>query len=59
MIVIGLTALALAWLQHRQEMKTLKAEFGMGTVPYSIAGIMSGLIAVLGVAALIMVALRL
>jgi putative membrane protein len=57
MIVIGLTGLALAWLQHRQQLKALKAE--VGDLPYSISGIMAGLIAVLGVIALVIVAMRL
>ena len=57
MIVIGLTGLTLAWFQHRQEMKTLKAEGG--TMPYSISGIMAGLIAVLGILALVVVIWRL
>jgi hypothetical protein len=51
MILVGLTALALAWIQHRQQIKALKADFG--TMPYSIAGIMAGFIAGLGLIALI------
>jgi putative membrane protein len=57
MILVGLTGLALAWVQHRQQTKALKAE--VGTLPYSISGIMAGLIAVLGVIALVVVILRL
>lgn len=57
MIVIGLAGLTLAWFQHRQEMKALKAE--AGAMPYSISGIMAGLIAILGVVALIVVIWRL
>ena len=57
MILVGLSGLALAWVQHRQQMKALKAE--VGAMPYSIAGIMAGLIAVLGVIALAVVTLRL
>jgi putative membrane protein len=57
MIVIGLVALILAWVQHRREMGALRAQVG-GT-PYSLAGIMAGLIAGLGVIALVIVALRL
>ena len=57
MIIVGLTGLALAWVQHRQQLKALKAE--VGTMPYSISGIMAGLIAVLGVVALAVVVLRL
>jgi putative membrane protein len=57
MIVVGLTGLALAWVQNRQQMKALEAE--AGPMPYSIAGIMAGFIAFLGGLALIAVALRL
>lgn len=57
MILAGVTGLALAWIQHRQEMKGLKAE--AGPMPYSIAGIMAGFIASLGAIALIAVAFRL
>jgi inner membrane protein YidH len=57
MILVGLTGLTLAWIQHRQEMKALKAE--VGPMPYSIAGIMAGFIASLGAIALIVVAFRL
>ena len=56
LIVAGLTALGLAWLQHRQAFAVLRAEFG--PMPYSIAGVMSAFIAGLGVVALIGVALR-
>jgi putative membrane protein len=51
LILTGLTALALAWIQHRQGMKALRADFG--PMPYSIAGIMAGLIAALGLIALL------
>ena len=57
MIVIGLAGLTLAWFQHRQEMKALKAE--AGTMPYSISAIMAGLIAILGVVAIAVVIWRL
>ena len=56
MILIGLTALVLAWLQHRQSMKKLQADFG--STRFSIAGLISGLIAGLGLNALIGVTLR-
>jgi len=56
MILLGLAGLALAWIQHRQEMKALRAE--VGPMPYSIAGIMAGFIAGLGAIALIIVAFR-
>lgn len=57
MILIGLTALGLAWLQHRQAMSALRAEGGK--MPYSISAIMAGLIAGLGVLALVVVIWRL
>lgn len=57
MIVIGLLGLTLAWFQHRQETKALEAE--VGALPYSISGIMAGLIAVLGIVALVVVIWRL
>lgn len=57
MILVGLTGLILAWIQHRQDMKALEAE--LGAMPYSIAGIMAALIAGLGVLALVVVVLRL
>lgn len=57
MIVTGLTALALAWIQHRQQMRALRTEFG--TMPYSIASIIAGFIAGLGAIALLGVTLRL
>lgn len=57
MIVVGLTGLVLASIQHRQAMKALEAE--AGPMPYSISGIMAGFIAVVGVVALIVVGWRL
>jgi putative membrane protein len=56
MILMGLVGLTLAWIQHRQEMKALRAD--AGPMPYSIAGIMAGFIAVLGAIALFVVAFR-
>jgi putative membrane protein len=56
LIVAGLTALALAWLQHRQAMQALRAEFG--AMPYSIAAVMAAFIAGIGVVALVGVGLR-
>ncbi|WP_165703216.1 hypothetical protein [Mycobacteroides abscessus] len=57
MIGIGLTALTLAWIQHRQESNALRAQDH--DLPYSLAGIMAGLIAMLGVLAFVTVAWRL
>lgn len=57
MIVVGLTALSLAWIQHRQELKALRADFG--PMRYSIASIVAAMVAGLGVIALLGVSLRL
>lgn len=57
MILLGVVALVLAWLQHRREMKLLEDEFG--AMPFSIAGFMAGLIACLGLVALVVVFFRL
>jgi len=56
MIVVGLGALVLGGVQHRQEMRALKAEFG--PMRYSIASIVAAMIAGLGVIALLGVTLR-
>jgi putative membrane protein len=57
MIAIGLTALLLATLQHRQSMTALRDEYG--SVPYSLAAVVAALIALLGVLGLVLVLLRL
>lgn len=56
MILIGLTALTLAWLQHRQEMTALRRQ--SGPMPYSLAGVIAAFVAGLGVVALVAVTLR-
>lgn len=56
MVVIGICALALAWVQHRQELAALRAEFG--PMRYSIASAVAALIAGLGVLALLAITLR-
>ena len=56
MIVVGLTALILGWVQHRQELRELSSDFGH--MRYSIASIVAALIAGLGVIALLAVTLR-
>lgn len=63
MIVIGIVALVLAWIQHRQELGALKAEFGAsgdegGLRRYSIASVVAAMIVGLGVLALVGVTLR-
>ncbi len=57
MIVIGLLALVLAGLQHRQAVRALRADFG--PMPLSLAGVLATLIAGLGALALRSVTLRL
>jgi putative membrane protein len=47
MIVIGLTALALATLDHRRHMNALRTSYG--PMPISLAAVVAALIAVLGV----------
>jgi putative membrane protein len=56
MIVIGLTALVFATVEHRRSMKAMRAAYGQ--VPYSLAAIVAGLIAILGVLGLISVLFR-
>lgn len=55
-ILIGLVALVLAWVQHRQDMAALRANFG--PTPLSIASVVAALVAGLGVVALLGVVLR-
>src|SRR5215510_6086805 len=56
MICIGLTALAFATVDHRRNMKQLRAEYG--PVPVSLAAFVAGLIALLGVLGLVSVLLH-
>jgi putative membrane protein len=57
MIGIGLTALVLATLEHRRSMRALRSEYGQ-VVPYSLATVIAGLIAVLGIFGLLSVLFR-
>jgi putative membrane protein len=56
MIVIGLTALTFATVDHRRSMRQLRAEYG--SVPLSLATVVAALIAILGVFGLISVLLH-
>ena len=56
MISIGLVALLLATWQHRRDLEALRAQYG--AVPYSLATVIAGLIALLGLLSLILVLLR-
>jgi len=53
MISIGIVALVLATIQHRRDMKVLRALHP--EVPYSLTTVLAGLISILGVAALLAV----
>ena len=57
-ILIGLVALVLAWVQHRQNMAVLRATFGPTPTPLSIASVVAAMVAGLGVVALLGVVLR-
>jgi putative membrane protein len=56
MISIGLVALLLATWQHRRDVEALRRQYG--EVPYSLATVIAGLIAILGLLSLILVILR-
>ncbi len=56
MILVGLAALILGWVQHRQELRSLTKEYG--PMRYSIASIVAALIVGLGLIALLGVTLR-
>ena len=56
MILVGLAALVLAWIQHRQELKALSTDFG--GMRYSIAAIVAAMVIGLGVIAQLGVTLR-
>jgi putative membrane protein len=53
MISIGLVALTVATIEHRQNMNQLRAEYGPSRV--SVAAVVAGLIAILGLAGLVSV----
>ena len=57
MILVGLAALILGWIQHRQELRALRSDYG--PMRYSIAAIVAALVSGLGVIALLGVTLRL
>jgi putative membrane protein len=56
MIGIGLTALILATVEHRRQMRGLAPEYGK--LPLSLAAVVSALVGVLGVLGLFSVVLR-
>lgn len=56
MIGIGLTALFLATVQHRRDVRRMRAVYP--EVPYSLATVLAALISILGIVALIAVIFR-
>ena len=58
MISIGIISLLGATLQNQQSMARLRATYGRDVVPYSIATLVAGLFALLGILALVAVVLR-
>lgn len=56
MIGIGLTALALATIQHRQDMRKMRAQYPR--VPYSLVTVLAGLVTLLGIVAFVAVVFR-
>ena len=56
MIALGIIALVIATVQHRRDMKILRAHYP--EVPYSMVTILAGLISLLGVIALVAVIFR-
>jgi putative membrane protein len=57
LIIIGVAALLLSTIQHRRQMRMLKLEYD--ETPTSAAGIVAGLISVLGLLAILAVIFRL
>jgi putative membrane protein len=58
MISVGILSLLLATIQHRQSMKILRVHHPGVRIPLSLAAVVGGLIALLGVLALTAVVLR-
>jgi putative membrane protein len=56
MIGIGLTALMFATIEHRRNLRELRADYG--PVPFSLATLVGGLVAILGVLGLLTVMLH-
>lgn len=56
MISVGILALVFATIQHRRDMKTLRAHHP--EVPYSLATALAGLMSLLGIVALLAVIFR-
>ena len=57
-LAYGRTLMAWVRLQHRQSLAALRATYGGDVVPYSTATLVAGLFSVLGVLAMLAVALH-
>ena len=55
--IIGIVALVLATIEHRRQLKMLKLEYQ--NIPASTAGLVAGLISLLGLLAVVAVIFRL
>jgi putative membrane protein len=58
MIITGILALALATIDHRRHMVSLRQDYGLANVPYAMSTVLAGLIALLGVFGLLIVFFR-
>ena len=58
MIGIGIAALILATIDHRQSMRTLRTEYGAIIIPRSLSTIVAALIGMLGIVLLVAVLFR-
>lgn len=57
MIGIGLAALILGFVEHRHSTRTLRATYG-DIMPTSVAGLVAGLVSLLGIVAILAVVFR-
>ncbi|HKU54690.1 MAG TPA: DUF202 domain-containing protein [Rhizomicrobium sp.] len=58
MIVIGLTALLMATVEHRRELRALRVDYPHAKIRRSIARLIAGLISILGVTAFVVAVFR-
>ena len=56
LIVLGISALALATTQHRRDLRVLEARYG--SIPRSTAGLVATVVSMLGIGAFVLVLLR-
>jgi putative membrane protein len=58
MILLGITSLAFATVDHRRHMQQLRVEYGHANVPYTSSPVLAGLVALLGIVAFVAVIFR-